>query len=236
MPELAVVGAEIGFEILEKVVPKGFAWVRTKFFGEKIMAIGEPRAGKTSFIRYLAYGLLFPMGPVERTTRERHTVAFEIGIGRDRAMRMSVSKGIDTSGHSEVRDQIRGVVRRKPTILLIFLNGGRPWPDDDEDGIGYLTRVLEELNKTCARNDSFAQSLKHVAVVLNKIDLLNDNEVNVRLRKIRECIRAFRSPSFADRADSVAIYKCISVEHDTAKRILDSTIKSIMTEVIDRND
>jgi hypothetical protein len=200
-----------------------------------VIAVGEQKAGKSSFIRYLAYGVLLPQQRTRRTLKNQQTAAFELGIGRDRAMRMSVSKAIDTTAHTGLQSQVSIVRKRRPTILLIFLDASNKWSEDSDGvGIDYLTSFLGDLDKICLRDERIAATFKHVAVVLNKIDLISAGETQARLKAIRQCVKSFRAPNWGE-ANDVSIYQCISVEHPNAALLLGQLIKHVMSAVVDKN-
>jgi hypothetical protein len=116
------VGVKIGVEVLTKAAPTGLAWFMTKAFGVTILAIGERRVGKSSFVNYFEYGLLLPKGTrTPRTLENRNTASFHLTIGRDQALRLRVRKVTDTRGHDTVREQVILIAKRAPTVLMFLL-------------------------------------------------------------------------------------------------------------------
>ena len=149
---------------------------------------------------------------------------------------MRVSKAIDTSGHTSVRSQITTISRRRPSIIMIYLDASNTWDaHNKDDGIGYLSALLEEFNSRCLRRPAIANRLKHLCIVLNKTDLISSDELRTKIRYLRRTIQSFKSPHWGGTADDIGIYHCISVKHDQATTLLDNLIRAIMTAVLEKD-
>ncbi|MGP0088634.1 MAG: GTPase domain-containing protein [Xanthobacteraceae bacterium] len=224
------IAVKVGVEVLTKVAPKGIAWLSAQMFGMTLLVIGERRAGKSSFVNYFEYGVLLSKGTrTPRTQEIRDTASFDLSIGRDKALRMSVRKATDTRGHDTPKEQAALVVRRKPTVLMIFLDVSRDWDASDEDyGYLYLKKVLEELNSKTIRSKGVSNNLKHLCIVLNKADEVDATEYQKKVRSVKGILRAFGAPNWGPGKDDIAIYRCISIDHDEALQLLDGILKSIV--------
>lgn len=234
MVEPTAIGLKIGVEVLNKLAPTGLAWLKTKVFGKDLLAIGERRAGKSSFIKYLEYGVLLPAGTkTPRTLEVKDTASFQIVIGRNETLRMSVRRATDTRGHDSSIEQARLVGRRHPAILMIFLDASRSWQNDDDDrGIKYLKELLDELNVRAATSKRIKRNLMHMCVILNKVDLLDKRQVSSKTKQVKKLLSSYATPHWGPRGNDIAVYPCISIEHKEAVRMLDGIIKQVVVSVV----
>jgi hypothetical protein len=226
------IGVEVGVELFTKVAPTGFAWIATKAFGVTMLVIGERRSGKSSFVIYLEFGVLFPEGRKISTLKDRNTASFDLTVGREKSLRMRVRRATDAQGQLTVKDQIQRVTKGRPTVLMIFLDVSRDWtvPDDDY-GSTYLKALLDELNTKSTRAKGVSARLRHLCIVLNKADLIDATEYQTKVEEVKGILQQFRSPYWGPGMDDIAIYRCIAVENAGAISALDAMIKSIMVSV-----
>jgi hypothetical protein len=79
------IALKVGIEVLNRVTPKGYAWVKSKIVGRDILVVGQARAGKTSLQRYLQYGLRRITRALERLwsqiARDDSGASFNYGSG-----------------------------------------------------------------------------------------------------------------------------------------------------------
>jgi hypothetical protein len=234
MSEPVSLGLSVGVELLTKVAPTGLAWLSTKFFGVNLLVLGERRSGKSSFANYFEYGVLLPQGTTTpRTLKERDTASFVIATGRDKSLRMHVRRVTDTVGHATIKEQIDLISRRCPHILMVFVDISRDWDIEDDDfGSRYLSLFLEELNSRSARVSKISSKLKHMCIVLNKVDLVAKDVVKKKNEEIKRLLSGFRSPNWGGSAAAVAVYPCVAIEHSGATEILDEILKKIILAVV----
>ena len=232
--EPIAIGLKVGVDILQKVAPAGLGWIATKFFGVSILAVGERRAGKSSFVNYFEHGFLLPPNtPTPRTLEVRNTASFNVAIGREKSLRMRVSKVTDTRGHDSIKEQVSLIVRRKPNVLMIFLDVSRDWDVVDEDyGIIYLKGLLDELNVRTLRVKGVSAKMQHLCIVLNKKDHVDDKEYKKKNEKLNILLQQFSAPNWGPGQREISVFPCIAVENDNAVKHLDEMIKSIITTVM----
>ncbi len=91
------IALRVGVAVLSRVTPSGLAWLRTKLVGRDILVVGQPRAGKTSLVRYFHHGV-FAEPETEKTRKIKITASFNVKIGRNDSLQLQVRKAIDSVG------------------------------------------------------------------------------------------------------------------------------------------
>jgi GTPase SAR1 family protein len=125
------VALKVGLEIFSRVSPKGLAWVKSKLVGRDILIVGQPRAGKTSLVRYLQHGL-FAEPDTERTREIKETAAFTVNMGRNESLKLQVRKVVDTVGQVSAAEHARLSKSYRPHVLILLIDMKGPWAGTNE--------------------------------------------------------------------------------------------------------
>ena len=72
---------EVGLWAIDRAAPRGLAFVRSWMRGRQILVVGPPRAGKTTFIDYLQYGLFEPEKHTAKTLKTSRSARFDVRMG-----------------------------------------------------------------------------------------------------------------------------------------------------------
>src|SRR3954454_15016505 len=103
--ETTTVGVKIGVELLKRAVPHGIVWIVNWIRGNRILVVGQPRAGKTSFLNLLQYGVFAsPDISSPRTRKDTKSASFQVKVGDNQALQLAVRTTIDTVGQVSALD------------------------------------------------------------------------------------------------------------------------------------
>jgi GTPase SAR1 family protein len=183
------VALKIGFQIFSRVTPKGFAWVRSKWVGRDILVIGQPRAGKTSLVRYIQYGL-FAEAETTRTRAIKKTAAFTVKIGRNESLALEVRKAIDTVGQVSAAEHAELAKAYRPHVLVVVLDLSGPWEGRDERSARYyLEEFFEYFAEAFKGSYLVRRKLRAVFVVLNKRDKVDEKKASTWLKKAKDILK-----------------------------------------------
>jgi hypothetical protein len=206
------IALKVGIEVLSRVTPKGYAWVKSKIVGRDILVVGQARAGKTSLQKFLQYGL-FAEPDSPRTRADRVTASFTVSMGRDESLHLQVRKVVDTVGQVSAATHAALVNEYRPHVLMIVLDASAPWKGDDESYAGsYLAEFLDEFVPVFLSRYFVRRKLKAIFILLNKCDRLKESTAKNLLRKAKDLVHQKISPStgFAPRA--IVIRECSFLE------------------------
>lgn len=210
----AAISVKLGVELVKRVTPKGIAWISTWIKGKKLLVVGQPRAGKTSFVNYLQYGLFTDPNQKSRRTRHiRKTAAFSVDMGRDKALHLEVRRAIDTVGQALASGHADNFSKYKPDTLIVVLNLSSDWKGDDEYSAGfYLEEFFSSLASRLHNSKGLRKSTKSIFVVLNKKDLVKPQKISSWARSADKLIVSKLTGPIGEKAKDIPIMPCTLVE------------------------
>ena len=231
MTEPSAIALKVGIEVFKRAAPSGLAWLKTQIFGENFLLIGESRGGKSSFIFYLEKGVLLPENKNKpRTLEIKDTASFDLTIGETKELRVSVKKATDTRGHDTPLEQSKLVAKKKPNVLLVFLDLTSDWTGNSrEHGYGFLEDLLIELEKRGKGSKRIAKNSRMMCIILNKTDKITTRQYAAKERKIQKLLDSYKTPSWVADANDISVHRCVSVENKDETKHIDKVIKHVIT-------
>jgi len=220
VPDGSAIALKLGIELVKRITPTGLAWIRAWFQGRKILVVGQPRAGKTSFVRYLQYGIFTdPDEKSPRTRKVRKSASFTVGMGKDQALKMQVRSTIDTVGQALASEHAANTVLHHPDALVIIVDLASDWRGQTEyQASHYLGEFCDHLAGELSEHKKLRKKLKAVVVVLNKKDLASNSKIISWRRGTERILEEKLRASFGARVKDVPILSCSLIErHDTGR-------------------
>jgi GTPase SAR1 family protein len=177
------VAMKIGMDVLTRVTPRGLAWVKSKWVGRDLLVVGQPRAGKTSLVRYVQHGV-FAETETKRTRAIKTTASFNVKVGRDESLALEVRKAIDTVG--QVSASVHADITKdyKPHVVLVVIDMSGPWDGkDDHNAKHYLDEYFDYLAAHYRKSYWLRRKLKAVYIIANKKDKMTLRAAATFMRK-----------------------------------------------------
>lgn len=174
----------MSLKVVTRVSPNAVTWLKAKAFGKKILFIGQSRAGKTTYIRYLAHGI-FADDDEERTFKRGGSGVVQLKLGPKESLDLTISSIIDTVGQAPTENHAQDVRAVNPDAVMIFVSSEFSLSDTSDSNaiLPYIDALFEHLEEKIARNLFSFSRTKCVIVVLNKVDLLEGGAEGAENRK-----------------------------------------------------
>jgi hypothetical protein len=218
---------KVGVEILNRVTPKGIAWVRAKLFGRDIIIVGQPRSGKTSFVRFFQYGI-FTDKKVPRTLQDTATASFGVKMGRNESLTLQVRKVVDTVGQVTRERHAELISKKPPHLVVIFLDLSRDWSGTNEYAAEfYLRGFLENFAEYYGSNMELRRKLRGIILVLNKADEASSSKMASWENKCHGVLAKTLIPTYGPKARDIPVLSASLIDTYDAGRSADAVIQQI---------
>ncbi|MEP7342711.1 MAG: GTPase domain-containing protein [Acidobacteriota bacterium] len=224
-------GIETGATLLKvgvtmlRAAPTGIALLKSWFRGKEILVVGQARAGKTTFIDYLQFGLFEDEKETSKTVDVTPSARFNVKMGRDAALELTITSVIDVPGQTGPVDHAKRVIEKRPHAILIFIDLTRPLKSKGEHASAdWLADFCRTLESRWRASKNKKNRLRSVILVLNKTD-------KVGVKKIAACKGEFRKildnelrDARGQMLDEIAIMPCSLVTNSGGAKSVDSVI------------
>lgn len=163
---------KVGVAVIQRTAPTGIAFIRSLFKGKKVLIVGQQRAGKTTFLDYLQYGLFEDEKETAKTFDiTRSARRFDVKLGRDASLELSVSAAIDVPGQRGPAAHADLVLEYNPHALIVVLDLTQPLRGKTENAsANWLTEFCRRLEKQSRIKGHKQKRLNYVSVLLSKRD------------------------------------------------------------------
>ena len=137
---IAAAVVKVGITVLERVAPKGIAWVKSLIFGKTIVVIGQSRAGKTSFVDFLRHGIFDDERDTGKTLETTKSGRFDVKLGKDKTLEMIVESVSDLPGQVGATEHANKTHSENPHAVVLLLDLTTPLKGEpDRSSLGWLT-------------------------------------------------------------------------------------------------
>jgi len=209
--------------------------------GRRILVIGAARSGKTSFLKYLQYGLLAPEGEQtpsygwgkKRDQNHHKTKNFVVKTGRDNMLQLHVRNVIDVVGQVPAESHAQFVRKHKPHALVIMLDSSIPLKGPNSAG-NWLKSFSAELALILSDDAAVRRSLQTMIVVMNKADKSNAGQLTNRKNAVLGILKRGLGATMPIRPQDIPVLPCILVENSDAGRLADTVIKKLALQIQER--
>jgi len=216
---------KVGVTMIQRAAPGGIALLKSWFKGKEIMIVGQPRAGKTTFIDYFHYGLFEGEKETDKTKEVVRSARFDIKMGRDAALEMIVKSVVDVPGQVGPIEHAKLVFERRPHAVVIFTDLTRPLRgESDRASAAWVQEFCRTLESRWRANRKRTNRVRTMVLVMNKCD-------NVDEKKVVSCKQAFRKILDAElrearglMLDEIAIMPCALITNPDGTKMVDSVI------------
>jgi hypothetical protein len=219
------IGLKIAIDLVKRPAMNGLARVHTWMTGHEVLVLGPARAGKTSFVDYLRYGVLEPAQETEKTLDIESTTTFRVKVGRDSSLELKVKRAVDVAGQVGPIEHARIAERRRPHALVVMLDLSAPVTGASERASGpWLIEFCKHLDERIRSNAKMKKRLKTIIFVANKHDTQSPEAAARRIDSLRKIIRKHLEMSFTTTVDSIPMLPCTLIQTDDTPVLADAVI------------
>ena len=212
------IGLKVAIDLVKRPAMSGVARVHTWLTGHEVLVLGPARAGKTSFVDYLQYGVLEPEQETAKTLDLRKSATFRLKIGRDSSLELKVRRAVDVAGQVGPMEHAKIVEERKPHAVVVLLDLSAPVTHSAT----WLTDFCKHLDERLRSNPGAKKRLKTIVFVANKQDALTPDAAVKRIERFRQIVKKHLVLAFSTKVDSIPIMPCILVQKDNAIGLADA--------------
>jgi GTPase SAR1 family protein len=197
--------------IVVELAKPGVARLRMFVKGKKVIVVGPPGAGKSTFMDYLRYEVFDPEQSPEVTIRPRTAKNFKFALGRRDSLVASIKCALDMPGQPDPRWVAEEVFRERPHALIVILDSTAPTDDkDDQRSTAIWLRRFSKAAEQMAREMRGKRNrLRTVVVALNKADKASEQELQTKEARCKEVLEDWRAGGVG--AAPPRVLRCISV-------------------------
>jgi GTPase SAR1 family protein len=222
------IALKLGIEAVKKIAPTGMAWVKTFFIGKQILVLGPSAVGKSSFCDYLRHGVLEEEGQHDKTHNVTASPMFELLMGKNDALKLSVKKVLDTPGHWGAGSHADLLIFHKPHAILILLDGARAQTESNN----WIKEFGEHLDTLNRKHPKLVKKIQSIIVVINKYDKSTKSKYARYESSIKkQLVKSLKDVLGQLRAKSVPIKKCVTVENLDGTKYIDAVIRTLAREL-----
>ena len=223
------IGIKIGIEVIKKTTPKGFAWLTTYIGGKEILILGPGKAGKTSFVDYLQFGILEHESEHHKTHHVDLTPTFELSMGQEGALKLKVRRAVDTPGQIGPVAHAELVKERKPHAILLMLDLTKA----QSTSIAWIKEFSEHLDTVCRDNKKIIKKIRTIIVILNKFDKCKADTYQKYRSSIKKGITLnIKEVIGPEKCGKIPILPCVAVENKDGSKHIDAIIRKLAKELI----
>jgi hypothetical protein len=226
----------VGVAVVTRVAPVGFAYVQSVVRGKDVLVVGQSRAGKTTFVDYFQHGLFEDEKDVLKSYDLAVTPRFNVKIGRDAALELTVKSTADIPGQWGADKHADVAHERNPHAIILFVDGtppSRPIPEDSESDPEVWTRTFCQRLEMHWRTDDEKRKnrLRSFVVLLNKVDRMPPDHVPVLRRRLRSAVDAELRDARGKMKDPIAVIGTCMVINENGTKMVDSAIAHIAKQL-----
>lgn len=216
---------KVGVTMIQRAAPSGIALLKSWFKGKEILIVGQKRAGKTTFIDYLQYGLFEDEKDTELTKLITPSARFNVKLGRDAALELTVKSVIDVPGQIGPVEHAQQAFQRRPHAVVIFTDLTQPLRGKSELAsaiwVQSFCRRLEELWRASKKRNNRVRS---IILVMNKWDKVDEKKVASCKQAFRKIVNAELRGARGQMLSDIAIVPCTLVNNPEGSKAVDSLI------------
>jgi GTPase SAR1 family protein len=220
---------KMGLELFVKTSNTTWGYFREWMKRKDVFVIGQPRAGKTTFIDYIQYGLFAEeqetLKTLKVTTSSQHTVS----VGKNEKLSMTV-RAVDVPGQYGAGDHARLAFEKNPHAILVFLDLSKPLNAKITGSVTYLAEFCERLNGLWRLSERKNNRLKCLVVVANKLDKIGTAEweeakkaFGSELRVLNEGLGRMENPP--------VVRPCVMIKNEQGDKLVANIVTHLAKEL-----
>ena len=216
---------KVGIAVIQRTVPTGIAFIKSWLKGKKVMVVGQSRSGKTTFIDYFQYGLFEDEKETFKTADVIKGARFNVKVGRDSALEVSVQSAIDVPGQVGATAHANEVIKNNPHAVIILtdlttpLNGA-----SDRASAAWLKEFCRRLESEWRAQKGKKNRIKTIIVLMNKRDKVNNSILGKRKQALRKILNAELHDARGQMREDIPIMPTVLVTNPDSTKSVDTVI------------
>jgi len=227
--EIGAAGTVVKLAV-ERGAPAGLAIVRSWFTGKTLVVVGPPRAGKTTFVRYVQYGIFQHADKTPKTYDPTSSPRFNLRLGKDNNLEVLIKTAVDLPGHAAARTLADDVFKQRPHAIVIVLGLDNPL-EGDEGTAAWLREFCKQFDYRWLQAQDRRNRLRSIIIVMNKLDLVDAPQLEAHENRYREVMgdewRSARGPQ----TDDPTFRRCVMVENPDGTKWVDAVLVDMATSL-----
>ena len=222
------IAVELGLALVKRVTPTGIALVKSWFQGKELLILGQARVGKTTFIDYLQHGLFEDEKETDKTLDHILTSRFNVKIGRDSALELTVKTAVDIPGQWGAVKHADVAFKRNPHAILILVDVTAPFEGETENNpVFWLKEFSNRLETHWRTEKSQINKLKAMMVLMNKIDKSTPTKIDQYREMLRNVANSELRDARGKMKDPIAFVPSCLVTNKKGTKSVDSAIAQL---------
>ncbi|HEY0605976.1 MAG TPA: hypothetical protein VGD58_23835 [Herpetosiphonaceae bacterium] len=216
---------KVGVAVISRAAPTGLEIVKAWLKGKEVIIVGQARAGKTTFVDYLQFGLFEDEKDTSKTRDVEESARFNIKMGRDSALQLSVKKVVDVPGQIGAAWQADEVFYRRPHAIVIMTDLTSPLDGEpDRAAAAWLLEFCRELESNWRIKGKRGNRVKSIILVMNKLDKVTEDVVTSRKTKFQGILNTELREARGRMLSEIAIMPCSLVTNPQGTKAVDAVI------------
>ncbi|MGJ7483722.1 GTPase domain-containing protein [Variovorax sp. LT2P21] len=226
--EAIPIALKVGAVAVQRMAPTGLSLIKSLFRGKEILVLGQPRAGKTTFVEYLQYGLFEDERHTHKTTDQTATPRFNVKLGRDQSLELIVKSAIDIPGQWGPVQHADVAFERNPHAIVLMLDATSPTGRKNEASAStWLTDFCKRLERNWQEEESKRSKLKLLVILMNKVDKVTNEQTETLREVLAEIAESKLNRARAKMKEDTSVIPCCGVTNVEGTKYLDSAIAHI---------
>lgn len=216
---------KVGMSLIERVVPRGIGVVRSWLKGKTIAVVGPARAGKTTFIDYLQYGLFEDEKETVKTSRTNPSARFDVKVGRESALELNVKSAIDVPGQVGAVEHANVVFQHRPQAIVLLLDPTHKNGEDSADQ--WLSHFCRHLETLWRAKGPRGNRTRIMVVVLSKRDKVDSHTIEACRSKLKAILEERLASARGKMVEEIMVYPCCLVSNPNGPKDVDAVIAHV---------
>jgi hypothetical protein len=220
-------------ELFKWAVPKGWAALRAWLRGKRLLIIGQARAGKTTFRKYLQWGLFDDEHDSVVTPELEASERFSIDVGRNASLQWFISTAIDSPGQVGPVEHANVAYEQNPDVIIIVLDLTTPLDGEPDRASGaWLQTFCRRFEvKWRVNNKRKRNRLTSLMVLTSKFDKVPAADSETRKMRYREILNNELREGRGKMRGDIKIVECVMVRTMHQRKFLDRAIAELAQDV-----
>jgi hypothetical protein len=224
-PATSAILLKLGVDLVSRPAQTGLAILTTWAAGHEVLVVGPARAGKTSFVEFLQYGVLEKEQETAKTTTPHKSASFRVKIGRSEALELKVRSTMDLPGEAGATEHARKAKLRKPQAIVVILDISAPLAGNSKYASGpWLTTFCKQIAANLRNEPKFKKRLRCLIFVANHYDKLATSSAQRKIDALRSLAEKHLESSFDPGSDCMPFLPCVLVDTPIKSELADLVI------------